>query len=57
MTEKSDWIAFLAGLLAGLTIGGTLVYALMLRETRSLVKTFAYDESGRLIQVMREYGV
>lgn len=57
MPEKTDWLGFLAGLLAGLTIGSILVYALMLRETRTLVKTFAYDDSGRLIQVMKEYGV
>lgn len=58
MSEKvGGWLGFIAGLLAGITIGGLIVYVLTLRETRTLIKSFSYDETGRLIQVMKEHGV
>ena len=57
MKEASDWLTFIAGLILGGLIGGSLVYAIMLRDAQTLIKTFAYDEAGRLIQVMKERGV
>ena len=58
MSEKiSGWIGLLAGLLLGGTIGGLIVYLILTREARTTVKTFAYDEAGRLIQVMKQEGV
>lgn len=55
--DVSNWLALLIGFVLGASIGGVLIYALLIRETRTLVKTFAYDDAGRLIQVMKEYGV
>lgn len=58
MSEKlSGWVAFLAGLISGLALGGIIVYIISLRETRTLIKSFAYDDEGRLIQVLKEHGV
>lgn len=55
--KETDWAAFIGGLLLGCLLGGTLVYAVTLKRAQTLIKTFAYDEQGRLIQVMKEYGV
>jgi len=57
MKEISGWLGLLAGLLLGATIGGLVVYALLSKEAKTMVKTFAYDEAGRLIQVMKQEGV
>jgi hypothetical protein len=57
MKDVVDWLAFLIGLAVGASLGSLLIYILFLRETRTLIKTFAYDDAGRLIQVMKEYGV
>ncbi len=57
MKDLSDWATFLIGLVLGISLGSLLVYILFLRESRTLIKNFAYDEAGRLIQVMKEYGV
>jgi len=60
MAEKDDfrsWIGFIAGLLTGLTLGGLFIYLFLLRNTQTMLKTFAYDDAGRLIQVMKENGV
>jgi hypothetical protein len=57
MRDAIDCLGFLIGLVVGVSLGGLLVYAIYLRETRTLIKTFAYDEAGRLIQVMKTEGV
>jgi len=57
MKDVSDWLGFLIGLIIGASLGSLLIYVIFLKETRTLIKTFAYDEAGRLIQVMKEYGV
>ena len=58
MSEKiSGWIGLLAGLLLGASIGGLIIYAILTREAKTMVKTFAYDEAGRLIQVMKQEGI
>jgi len=57
MKDMSDWLGFLIGLAIGASLGSLLIYVVFLRETKTLIKTFAYDEAGRLIQVMKEYGV
>lgn len=57
MRDVTDWLAFLIGMIVGASLGGLLVYVIFLKETRTLIKTFAYDDAGRLIQVMREEGI
>lgn len=57
MRDISDWLAFLIGLVIGTSLGSLVVYIILSREARTLIKTFAYDDAGRLIQVMKEYGV
>jgi len=57
MKDIVDWIAFLIGLAVGASLGSLLIYVLFLRETRTLIKSFVYDDAGRIIQVMKEYGV
>jgi hypothetical protein len=58
MSEKiSGWTGLLIGLLLGTSIGGLIVYVILTREAKTTVKTFAYDEAGRLIQVMKQEGV
>jgi hypothetical protein len=58
LSEKiSGWTGLLIGLLLGTSIGGLIVYVILTREAKTTVKTFAYDEAGRLIQVMKQEGV
>jgi len=55
--EISGWLGLITGILLGAGIGGLLVYLIVTREAKSMVKTFAYDEYGRLIQVMKQEGL
>lgn len=57
MKESGEWLAFIGGLIVGCFLGGTLTYVVLLKRVQTVIKTFAYDDAGRLIQVMREYGV
>jgi len=57
MKDISGWIGLLVGLAIGASMGGLIIYVILTREARTTVKTFAYDEAGRLIQVMKQEGV
>lgn len=57
MKGISGWIGLLAGLAIGASIGGLIIYVILTREARTTLKTFAYDDAGRLIQVMKQEGV
>lgn len=56
--ELNGW---LGGLLIGLLLGGSIgvlaAYIVFSRESKTMLKTFNYDEAGRLIQVMKEEGI
>lgn len=53
----NGWLGILIGLLVGTALGGIIVYIIVTREAKTTVKNFAYDETGRLIQVMEQKGV
>jgi len=53
----SGWLGVLVGIFIGGIIGGLLVYVMVTREAKTAVKSFAYDEAGRLIQVMEQEGL
>jgi uncharacterized protein (DUF2062 family) len=57
LKEAAGWIAFLAGFTVGTVVGGLLIYVVIMRETRTSMKSFSYDREGRLIQVLKEYDV
>jgi len=54
---NEGWLGVLAGLLVGIALGGVIVYIIVTKEAKTTVKNFAYDEAGRLIQVMEQKGV
>jgi len=53
----SGWLGVLVGIFIGGIISGLLVYVMVTREAKTAVKSFAYDEAGRLIQVMEQEGL
>lgn len=50
-------ISFVAGLLIGMLIGGAIIYTILtikaMAEAKTVIKTFSYDQMGRLTQVIK----